>query len=69
MLVLILIIQPNQSIAGGKSMPIGFVDSKDNGEDEWITNLIQHILSCLDEDCVRCIHAVDNNFLGILKAS
>ena len=68
--MLILITQPNQSIAGGKSMPIGFVDSEENNdEDEWIINLIQHILSCLDEDCVRCKHAVENNFLGILKAS
>ena len=67
--MLILITQPNQSIAGGKSMPIGFVDSKDKDKDDWIIDLIQHILSCLDENCVRCIHAAENNFLGILKAS
>jgi len=50
-------------------MPIGFVESEENDEDEWINNLIRHILSCLDEECYRCEHAVINNFLGFLKAS
>ena len=50
-------------------MPIGFVESKEKEEDNWIDDLIRHILTCLDHDCERCLHAVENNFLGFLKAS
>ena len=50
-------------------MPIGFVESKEKEEDNWIDNLIRHILSCSDYHCERCLDAVQNNFLGFLKAS
>ena len=50
-------------------MPIGFVRTEENTEDNWIEELIQHILSCLDIKCIRCANAVENNFLGFLKAS
>ena len=50
-------------------MPIGFVESKEKEEESWIDNLIRHILSCLDKDCERCAHAVENDFFGFLKAS
>ncbi len=50
-------------------MPIGFVESKEKEEDNWIDDLIQHILTCLDYDCERCLQAVQNDFLGFLKAS
>ena len=49
-------------------MPIGFVEIKEEDEDEiWIKDLIQHFFSCLDEYCTRCAHAVENDFLGFLK--
>jgi hypothetical protein len=50
-------------------MPIGFVRTEENNEDKWIEELIQHIFSCLDIKCTRCANAVENNFLGFLKAS
>tara|TARA_B100001996_G_scaffold306475_1_gene247681 strand:+ start:966 stop:1121 length:156 start_codon:yes stop_codon:yes gene_type:complete len=51
-------------------MPIGFVESKEDiGEDSWIDDLIRHILTCSKHDCERCLQAVQNNFLGFLKAS
>ena len=49
-------------------MPIVFVETEEVEEDEaWIKDLIQHFFSCLDQDCVRCTHAVLNDFLGFLK--
>ena len=50
-------------------MPIGFVESKENEEESWIDDLIRHILTCLDQDCERCAHAVEIDFIGFLKAS
>ncbi len=50
-------------------MPIGFVESKENEEESWIDDLIRHILTCLDQDCERCAHAVAIDFIGFLKAS
>ena len=50
-------------------MPIGFVESKEKEEESWIDNLIRHILTCLDQDCERCADAVENDFIGFLKAS
>ena len=50
-------------------MPIGFVESKEKEEESWIDDLIRHILTCLDQDCERCAHAVENNLIGFLKAS
>ena len=54
---------------GGISMPIGFVESKEKEEESWIDDLIRHILTCLDQDCERCAHAVAIDFIGFLKAS
>jgi len=65
---LIFILQPKTNHPGGMSMPIGFVEIKEEDEDEiWIKDLIQHFFSCLDEYCTRCAHAVENDFLGFLK--
>jgi len=50
-------------------MPIGFVESKEKEEESWIDDLIRHILTCLNQDCERCAHAVENDFIGFLKAS
>tara|TARA_Y100000741_G_scaffold205803_1_gene156561 strand:+ start:523 stop:675 length:153 start_codon:yes stop_codon:yes gene_type:complete len=50
-------------------MPIGFVESKEKEEESWIDDLIRHILTCLDKNCERCAHAVENDFIGFLKAS
>ena len=66
--LLIFILQPKATNhPGGISMPIGFVESKEKEEESWIDDLIRHILTCLDQDCVRCTHAVLNDFLGFLK--
>ncbi len=68
--MLIFIIQPKiTNHPGGISMPIGFVESKEKEEESWIDDLIRHILTCLDQDCERCAHAVENDFIGFLKAS
>ena len=68
--MLIFLIQPKTTNhPGGISMPIGFVESKENEEESWIDDLIRHILTCLDQDCERCAHAVENNLIGFLKAS
>ena len=68
--LLIFILQPKATNhPGGISMPIGFVESKEKEEESWIDNLIRHILSCLDKNCERCAHAVENDFFGFLKAS
>ena len=68
--MLIFLIQPKTTNhPGGISMPIGFVESKENEEESWIDDLIRHILTCLDQDCERCAHAVANDFIGFLKAS
>ncbi len=68
--MLIFILQPKiTNHPGGISMPIGFVESKENEEESWIDDLIRHILTCLDQDCERCAHAVENDFIGFLKAS
>ena len=68
--MLIFLIQPKTTNhPGGISMPIGFVESKENEEESWIDDLIRHILSCLDQDCERCAHAVAIDFIGFLKAS
>ena len=50
-------------------MPIGFVESKEKEEESWIDDLIRHILTCLDKNCERCADAVENDFIGFLKAS
>ena len=50
-------------------MPIGFVESKEKEEDNWIDDLIQHILTCLDYDCERCLQSVQNDFLRFLSIS
>ena len=52
---------------GGISMPIGFVESEEKEDESWISELIQHIISCLDGDCGRCSHAVEMDFLGWIK--
>tara|TARA_B100000579_G_scaffold230345_1_gene188733 strand:+ start:262 stop:468 length:207 start_codon:yes stop_codon:yes gene_type:complete len=68
--MLIFLIQPKTTNhPGGISMPIGFVESKENEEESWIDDLIRHILTCLDQDCERCAHAVAIDFIGFLKAS
>ena len=68
--MLIFLIQPKTTNhPGGISMPIGFVESKENEEESWIDDLIRHILTCLDKNCERCAHAVENDFIGFLKAS
>ena len=68
--MLIFILQPKiTNHPGGISMPIGFVESKEKEEESWIDNLIRHILTCLDQDCERCADAVENDFIGFLKAS
>ena len=48
-------------------MPIGFVESEEKEDESWISDLIQHIISCLDESCDRCGHAVEMDFLGWIK--
>ena len=50
-------------------MPIGFVESKEKKEESWIDNLIRHILTCSKQNCERCLRAVENDFIGFLKAS
>tara|TARA_Y100000817_G_scaffold264040_1_gene219229 strand:- start:459 stop:659 length:201 start_codon:yes stop_codon:yes gene_type:complete len=66
----LFIIQPKiTNHPGGISMPIGFVESKEKEEESWIDDLIRHILTCLDQDCERCAHAVAIDFIGFLKAS
>ena len=68
--LLLFILQPKiTNHPGGISMPIGFVESKEKEEESWIDNLIRHILTCLDQDCNRCAHAVEIDFIGFLKAS
>ena len=68
--LLIFILQPKATNhPGGISMPIGFVESKEKEEESWIDDLIRHILTCLDQDCERCAHAVAIDFIGFLKAS
>ena len=68
--MLIFLIQPKTTNhPGGISMPIGFVESKEKEEESWIDDLIRHILTCLDQDCERCAHAVAIDFIGFLKAS
>ena len=68
--MLIFILQPKiTNHPGGISMPIGFVESKEKEEESWIDDLIRHILTCLDQDCERCAHAVAIDFIGFLKAS
>ena len=66
--MLIFIIQPKiTNHSGGISMPIGFVESEEKKEEDWVSDLIQHILSCLNEDCSRCGHALEIDFLGWIK--
>tara|TARA_Y100000741_G_scaffold203974_1_gene155134 strand:- start:616 stop:771 length:156 start_codon:yes stop_codon:yes gene_type:complete len=48
-------------------MPIGFVESEEKEDESWISDLIQHIISCLDKDCGRCGHAIQSDFLGWIK--
>ena len=48
-------------------MPIGFIKTEEIEDESWISELIQHILSCLAIDCERCRTAAENNFLGFLK--
>ena len=68
--LLVFILQPKATNhPGGISMPIGFVESKEKEEESWIDDLIRHILTCLDQDCERCAHAVAIDFIGFLKAS
>ena len=68
--MLIFLIQPKTTNhPGGISMPIGFVESKEKEEESWIDDLIRHILTCLDQNCERCAHAVAIDFIGFLKAS
>ena len=68
--LLTFILQPKiTNHPGGISMPIGFVESKEKEEESWIDDLIRHILTCLDQDCERCAHAVAIDFIGFLKAS
>jgi len=68
--ILIFILQhKTTNHPGGISMPIGFVESKEKEEESWIDDLIRHILTCLDQDCERCAHAVAIDFIGFLKAS
>tara|TARA_B100001250_G_scaffold353933_1_gene327500 strand:+ start:147 stop:356 length:210 start_codon:yes stop_codon:yes gene_type:complete len=62
------LIQPKKTNhPGGISMPIGFVDSEEKEDESWISDLIQHIISCLDEGCSRCGYAVESDFLGWIK--
>tara|TARA_B100001996_G_scaffold304461_1_gene245388 strand:- start:1404 stop:1559 length:156 start_codon:yes stop_codon:yes gene_type:complete len=49
-------------------MPIGFVESEEKEDESWISELIQHIISCLDGDCGRCRHAVEIDFLGWIES-
>ena len=46
---------------------IGFIKTEEIEDESWISELIQHILSCLAIDCERCRTAAENNFLGFLK--
>ena len=66
--LLLFILQPKiTNHPGGISMPIGFVESEEKEDESWISDLIQHIISCLDEDCGRCGHAIQSDFLGWIK--
>ena len=48
-------------------MPIGFIKTEEIEDESWISELIQHILSCLVIDCERCRNAAEKTFLSFLK--